>query len=234
MKLLLLSLIVLASLITANAQEVRRATLVKRNERVVLADASAVDRNAPTYTNIDGKVPTHVHIEEGNPPHIRSAADFPVTPEVEVATPDSTPNTVPSTPGLAVSIMDNVFLFIYLIVWSIFILPEVWREKIKKTVESDDFLSTPLLKNFTIICIIVGAILGFISGYNEPTLANQGPMFHLMSGLLGALSGGLFGVFATILPFMVAAGLVFFFIVGSAGLGLLWLKGLWNSLVNRS
>ena len=54
-----------------------------------------------------------------------------------------------------------------------------------------------------------------------------------MGDILYAASGAIFGVFATIAPFVIAAGLAFFVVVGTAGLALVWVKGLVSALFSR-
>lgn len=99
--------------------------------------------------------------------------------------------------------------------------------------ETDEILDTPLLKIFTLACVIIGAIFGFLTGYNIPLQPGEDPSVHIMGGILYSLGGAIFGVFAIIDPFIIAAVLAFFVVVGSAGLGWIWIKGLFNGFFNR-
>jgi hypothetical protein len=125
----------------------------------------------------------------------------------------------------------GAFLVIYGVVWVWLILPELGRKLDR--LEADEVLDTPLLKIFTLVCVIIGVIFGFINGYNVPLQPGEDPSNHLMGGILYAAGGAIFGVFATIAPLLIAAGLAFFVVVGTAGLALVWVKGLVSAFFDR-
>jgi hypothetical protein len=139
----------------------------------------------------------------------------------------SSPLVTPAT----METISTVLFYVYLLVWAIFILPELWREKIQRKVLSPDFLSTPLLKNFTIICTVISTIVGLINGCNQPVLTASD---HFMMPILCGAGGAIFGVISTIFPLIVAAVFAFLFVMCSAGLGWIWIQKLWNSVFNRS
>ncbi len=193
------------------------------NATTDLADRLPTYTDLPTYTNIDGNVPTHLSFNADERKYVGK-------PEVEVI---STP-TATAKRMSAQSILDiwyDGFLVIYFIVWVKFILPELGRKM--RRPETDEILDTPLLKIFTLACVIIGAIFGFLTGYNIPLQPGEDPSVHIMGGILYSLGGAIFGVFAIIDPFIIAAVLAFFVVVGSAGLGWIWIKGLFNGLINR-
>jgi hypothetical protein len=139
----------------------------------------------------------------------------------------SLPRVTPAT----METISAVLFYVYLLVWAIFILPELWREKIQREVLSPDFLSTPLLKNFTIICTVIGTIVGLINGLSQPV---QVASDRFMMPILCGAGGAIFGVISTIFPVIAAAGLAFLFVMCSASLGWIWIQKLWNSVFHRS
>jgi hypothetical protein len=135
--------------------------------------------------------------------------------------------TGPST----LDVIYGAILVIYGVVWVWFILPELGRKM--RRPETDEVLDTPLLKIFTLFCVIIEGIFGFISGCNVPLQPGEDSSNHIIAGILYAAGGAIFGVFATIAPLLIAAGLAFFVVVGTAGLALVWVKGLFSALLSR-
>jgi hypothetical protein len=80
----------------------------------------------------------------------------------------------------------------------------------------------------------VWAILGFISAMQMPLHPGETATAHFMQSLFCGFAGGFFGIFATVIPIVLAAVGTVIFVLGTAGLGWIWLKGIWNSFLNRS
>jgi hypothetical protein len=72
----------------------------------------------------------------------------------------------------------RVFLVVYGIVWVWFILPELGRKM--RRPETDEILDTPLLKIFTLVCVIIGAIFGFLIRYNIPLQPGEDSSNHII------------------------------------------------------
>jgi hypothetical protein len=78
----------------------------------------------------------------------------------------STATAEPMSGPSALDVFYGVFLVVYGIVWVWFVLPELGRKM--RRPETDEILDTPLLKIFTLVCVIIGAIFGFLTGCNIP------------------------------------------------------------------
>jgi len=111
--------------------------------------------------------------------------------------PTSTATAEPMSGPSVLDVFYGVFLVVYGIVWVWFILPELGRKM--RRPETDEILDTPLLKIFTLVCVIIGAIFGFINGYNIPLQPGEDPSHHIMGGILYAAGGAIFGVLQRLL-----------------------------------
>ena len=72
-----------------------------------------------------------------------------------------------------------------------------------------------------------------MTGYNIPLQPGEDPSHHIMGGILYSLGGAIFGVFATIAPFLIAIALAVFVVLGSGGLASIWIKNFINSFRGR-
>ena len=104
---------------------------------------------------------------------------------------------------------------IYLITWFIFIRPFIKFEEGNAT-----WWKTPRIIGFTVICMLVAIVYGFLSGFDSPSVFNPSFSNRLGYGILMAMEGGIFGVFAIFMPYAILVVTVGLLIFGAIVLGL--------------
>ena len=104
---------------------------------------------------------------------------------------------------------------IYLITWFIFIRPFIKFEEGNTTC-----WKTPRIIGFTVICMLVAIVYGFLSGFHSPSVFNPNFSNRLGCGILMAMEGGIFGVFAIFMPYAILVVTVGLLIFGAIVLGL--------------